>query len=258
MNASQQTLNGFKWRSGQQPQTRGIWMWSEIYTHDFPNGEQIAIVLLDTQGIFDNESSVKDCTSIFALSMMASSLQCVNLMHKIHENDLQHLDMFTEYGRMAIDQQQQQQQLDEKPFQSLLFIMRDWQYAFESNGYGWAGNKIVDAVLAENNNRQTLEMQTLRKRIKSNFKEIRGFLLPHPGKTVAQSNQFTGNLSEIDAEFLEYVKRLANDLFAPQNLYIKKINGQAVRARDFVSYLQTFVDVFNGDSLPEPESWITV
>lgn len=246
-----QTVDGFKWRGGLKPETSGIWMWSEIFTHDFPNGEQIAIVLLDTQGIFDSQSSVKDCTAIFALSMMASSLQCYNLMHKIHEDDLQHLDMFAEYGRLAIDQ------FHEKPFQSLLFLIRDWQYAFESKGYGWTGDGIVDTVLAENNG-QTSEMQTLRTRIKSNFNEIRGFLLPYPGATVAQGNQFTGNLKEIDVDFLKNVKQLAYDLFAPGNLHTKKIHGEPVRARDFVSYLQTFVNVFNGDSLPEPKSWITV
>lgn len=240
-------------RGGQRPETRGIFMWSQIYTHDFPNGERIAVILLDTQGIFDSESSVKDSTAIFALSLMASSVQCYNLMHKIREDDLQHLDMFTEYGRMAVDANH----WHEKPFQSLLFVIRDWQYAFESDGYGWSGDKIVDSILAEDMC-QTPEMCTLRKRIKSNFNEIRGFLLPHPGATVANSHQFIGNLKEIDAEFLKYAKQLTQNLFAPENLQPKKIDGQAMRGCDFVSYLQTFVDVFNGDLLPEPKSWITV
>lgn len=251
MNANQ-AIKGFQWRFGQKPETNGFWMWSEIFTHDFPNGEQIAIVLLDTQGIFDSDSSVKDCTAIFALSMLASSVQCYNLMHKIHESDLQHLDLFAEYGRLAIDH------THESPFQSLLlFLIRDWPYADETNGYGWTGDQVVDSILAENE-RQSSEMRELRTRIKSNFNEIRGFLLPYPGAKVARSNQFTGNLKDIDAEFLEYVKQLAHDLLAPENLRSKKVGGQALRGRDFVAYLNTFVKVFNGDSLPEPKSWITV
>lgn len=39
---------GFKWRGGKNPETNGIWMWSEIFTHDYENGDKIAIILLDT------------------------------------------------------------------------------------------------------------------------------------------------------------------------------------------------------------------
>ena len=36
---------------------------------------QVAVLLLDTQGAFDNQSTVKDCATIFALSTMVSSVQ---------------------------------------------------------------------------------------------------------------------------------------------------------------------------------------
>ena len=36
------------------------------------NGEDIAVLLLDTQGAFDDDSDVKDVTLIFSLSTMIS------------------------------------------------------------------------------------------------------------------------------------------------------------------------------------------
>lgn len=36
---------------------------------------QVAVLLMDTQGVFDNESTVEDCASIFALSNLISSVQ---------------------------------------------------------------------------------------------------------------------------------------------------------------------------------------
>ena len=33
------------------------------------------MLLMDTQGAFDNQSTVKDCATIFALSTMVSSVQ---------------------------------------------------------------------------------------------------------------------------------------------------------------------------------------
>lgn len=38
---------------------------------------QIAVILMDTQGAFDSQSTVKDCATIFALSTMISSLQVI-------------------------------------------------------------------------------------------------------------------------------------------------------------------------------------
>lgn len=36
---------------------------------------KVAVLLMDTQGAFDNQSTVKDCATIFALSTMTSSVQ---------------------------------------------------------------------------------------------------------------------------------------------------------------------------------------
>lgn len=79
----------------------GIPMWSEVFTNDSRNGDKLAIVLLDGQGIFDDKTSIEDCTTIFATSTMISSVQCYNIMREIQEDDLQQLELFTEYGRLA-------------------------------------------------------------------------------------------------------------------------------------------------------------
>jgi len=239
-------LSGFEWRGGRKRETVGIWMWSEIFTHDFENGDKVAIILLDTQGIFDDQSSVRDCTTIFALNMMLSSIQCYNVMQNIKKDDLQHLQLFTEYGRLALEQSKK------KPFQKLLFIVRDWPFAYEMD-YGWNGQKIIDESLDEHDD-HTPEMRQLRERIQSSFEKITAFLLPSPGMAVARGNDFTGDVQQIDPEFIKYVKVLVPGLFAPENLVVKTINGQKMRARDLVQFLQAYTTAFNGDELPEPKS----
>lgn len=249
-NVNSNEFVGFKWRGGRKPETVGIWMWSEIFTHDFENGDKVAIILLDTQGIFDSRSSVRDYTTIFSLSLMLSSVQCFNLMHNIQEDDLQHIDVFTEYGRLAMAQ------TNDMPFQYLLFIVRDWPFAFEY-GYGWQGQNIIDELMA-GDSEQTSDMKELRKRIKSSFKEIGAFLMPYPGNVIAQGRPFNGDLKQIDSDFIKYVKELAPSLLAPKNLVVKKINGQKIRARDLVTFFQTYIDIFNGDTLPEPKTMLMV
>lgn len=54
---------------------------------------QVAVLLVDTQGTFDSKSTVRDCSTIFALSTLVSSVQIYNLSHDIKEDDLQHLEV---------------------------------------------------------------------------------------------------------------------------------------------------------------------
>ncbi|XP_031631878.1 atlastin-like [Contarinia nasturtii] len=239
-------LNGFKYRSGRKPETIGIWIWSEVFTHEYSNGEKVAIILIDTQGIFDSKSSIHDCTVIFALSTLLSSVQCYNLMQNIKEDDLQYLDLFSQYGRLLVEQN-----TNEKPFQKLIFIIRDWPYAFETN-YGWDDHKVIVNETLNPDEDQTQDMHQLRSRIRSSFEEINAFLMPHPGLIVAQGSGFTGSLEQISADFKQYVKLLVAGIFAPEKLQVKKINGQILRARDLIQYLQAYTNVFNGDTLPAP------
>ena len=81
----------------------------------------MAVALVDTQGSFDKNSTVRDCATIFALSLMTSSVLVYNLFNNIQEDDLQHLHYFTEYGRLALEDSGQ------IPFQKLQFLVRDWQ-----------------------------------------------------------------------------------------------------------------------------------
>uniref|UniRef100_A0A914DCX2 GB1/RHD3-type G domain-containing protein n=1 Tax=Acrobeloides nanus TaxID=290746 RepID=A0A914DCX2_9BILA len=100
---SEPTLDGFSWRGGAERDTNGILIWSEPFLLRDRNGEEVAIILMDTQGAFDSQSTVKDCATIFALSTMISSVQIFNVSQNVQEDDLQHLQLFTEYGKLALE-----------------------------------------------------------------------------------------------------------------------------------------------------------
>lgn len=220
-------------------------MWSEIFTYDYENGERVAIILLDTQGIFDQQSSARVCTTVLALSMMLSSVQCYNVMQKIR--DLTNLELFTDYGRLV------QEQSHEKAFQKLIFIVRDWPFAFETD-YGWNGKTVMNETLAVTDD-QADDMRRLRDGIQLSFDEVTGFLMPHPGTIVAQTNKFTGDLQQISPEFVNYTKELVPAIFAPENLIMKRINGDKVRAQDLLQYLEAYVTAFNSAELiPQAKS----
>ncbi|XP_035449302.2 atlastin isoform X3 [Spodoptera frugiperda] len=249
LGGDEEPLRGFNWRGGSERDTTGILMWSEIFKATLDNGEKVAIILLDTQGAFDSESTVRDCATIFALSTMVSSVLIYNLSQNIQEDDLQHLQLFTEYGRLALEDS------GRTPFQRLQFLVRDWSFPYEAPYGAQGGQTILQRRLKVSSN-QHPELQSLRKHITSCFSEIACFLMPHPGIRVATSQDFDGRVKDIEMEFKCSLQQLVPMLLAPENLVPKLINGQKVRAKDLLQYFKSYMNIYKGNELPEPKSML--
>lgn len=240
-------LRGFAWRDGCERHTTGILVWNKVFLVKTSQGEEIAVLLMDTQGMHDDHSTIKESATIFALGTMMSSVLVYNISQNIQESDLQYLQLFVDYARLA------QQQRAGKPFQKLLFLVRDW-YHLRDAGYGAEGGRTLLKRRLELAHHQPEQLQELRRYIKSSFTDIDCFLLPNPGKKVTTCESFDGRLSDIDEDFKEQLEILIPSLLAPENLTTKKINGQHITCGEFHIYMKAYVDVFNGGELPEPMS----
>lgn len=86
-------LTGFSWRKGSKRETTGIQIWSDVFLHEDEFGEKVAIVLVDTQGLFDTLTPAIDNSRIFALGTLFSSVQIFNLNDVIQEDQLQYLQV---------------------------------------------------------------------------------------------------------------------------------------------------------------------
>ncbi|XP_072407357.1 atlastin-2-like [Chiloscyllium punctatum] len=240
-------LTGFSWRGGSDPDTNGILIWTEVFIVQKPNGKKVAVLLMDTQGAFDSQSTVKDCATIFALSAMTSSVQVYNLTNNIQEDDLQHLQLFTEYGRLAMDE------TSLKPFQTLMFLVRDWSFPYEYP-FGLEGGKDFLERRLQVKPHQHEELQLVRKHIHSCFNHLQCFLMPHPGLKVATNPAFDGKLKDIDNDFKTNLQALIHSLLSPENLVEKEIGGSKVTCRNLLEYFKVYMKVFQGEDLPHPRS----
>ncbi|XP_072141161.1 atlastin-1-like isoform X2 [Dermacentor andersoni] len=185
-------LDGFEWRGGSDRHTKGIVIWSEAFLVKTSRGEELAVLLMDTQGTFDCESSNEIHRDIFALSAMISSVLVYNVSQNIQENYLQHLQDFIEYGVLLKSAQRQHQSASAvqgegsmRPFQSLWFLVRDWMSPSEIEYGAKGGRKLLDKRLTIAPG-QDEDLRRLREKIRSCFKTIRSFLMPFPGEKVTE------------------------------------------------------------------------
>ena len=247
-----QKLTGFSWRGGADRDTTGILLWDHVFKVDLPDqGGKVAVLLMDTQGTFDGETSVKECVTIFALSTMTSSVQVYNLAQHIHEDDLQHLELFTEYGKLAGEKCTGPETF--KPFQSLLFLVRDWSFPYEHAWGSEGGAELLEKKINSTENKHP-QLAQVRKHIRDCFDELSCYLMPHPGLKVSCNPKFNGSVRDLTPEFQDHIRQLAPRLLAPENLTVKRVNGERITCRELVSYFRSYMAVYDEDGLPEPRT----
>ncbi|CAH0482455.1 unnamed protein product [Peronospora belbahrii] len=298
---------GFSWRAGRKRNTTGIWMWETPFIRKCHTGEDIAVFLIDTQGMFDSETSQMLTASIFGLSTLLSSYQIYNVDKRVQEDNLQHLALFTEYGRMALFRDESSSQLvpnkqqilqhaastastamsesshdmekrtismsekddDEekndgddddqvpkhpRPFHRLDFLVRDWQDFSRNQTLAEKREDMEQYMIELLSCRKQKDLADTREQINSCFEKVSCFLLPHPGHAVTE-REYDGSVEAIDNRFLELLTAYLDDLFAPVNLYPKKIHGVTVNSRELFTYIKMYAGLFREASIfPEAKT----
>nr|CCA26450.1 atlastinlike protein putative [Albugo laibachii Nc14] len=280
---------GFSWRAGRKRNTTGIWMWEQAFLRKTESGEDVAVFLVDTQGMFDSETSQMLTASIFGLSTLLSSYQIYNVDKRVQEDNMQHLALFSEYGRMALfghdETNRNIQALDSRclsirkthssvstneenasagpendkkkgsrPFQKLDFLVRDWQDFSRNQSLADKREDMkqyTDEILSI---RTQKDLANTREQIFSCFEDVNCFLLPHPGHEVTE-REYDGNVEAIDDRFLELVTAYLDDIFSPAKLAPKYIHGVPVTSRELLTFIRYYAALFRDSSIfPEAKT----
>lgn len=213
-------------------------------------GDKIAIIVMDTQGLFDNETSPAGNSRIFALGTLISSIQILNLVQIIQEDQLQYLQFATEFAKFAAEDSRG---TAGKPFQNLLFLIRDWSNPDEFEFGTEGGDAYLKGVL-KIKSEQTDELKSVRQYISASFEELNCCLLPYPGKHVARKKDFDGRWKLMDEEFKEELQIIIEKLLAPEKLILKKINSKDLRGFEVKEYIESYFKLFQSEKLPEAQS----
>ncbi|XP_070497770.1 atlastin-like [Chironomus tepperi] len=246
MGDSNEPLTGFSWQAGSNRDTIGVVFWSDVFLHTIDiSGEKIAIFVMDTQGLFDTDSTILDNSRIFSLGTLLSSIQVLNFNHHIQEDQLQYLQNAIELTKYNAD-------IKGKPFQKLLFLIRDWNHG-DDYKFGFQGGRKYQKKLLELKPKND-DQHSVRQSIIDNFDHIDSCLLPHPGKTVARTRTYNGCWSEMDKDFRVELKNIIENILDPQNMIKKTLNLREIRVKDFKSLIHEYFKLFQSKSLPKPKS----
>lgn len=253
--------DGFDWRGGAERNTTGIWMWSQPSflrrsNHETGEDEDVAVVLVDTQGMFDHETTMSLTASIFGLSTLLSSYQIYNVDKRIQEDNLQQLALFSEYGRMALREDKHsdcEEGVSEsnkatlrqsKPFQRIEFLVRDWQNFEDDEDLDAMELEMDDYLEKVIADRDAADLKDTRSQITSCFDKTSCFLFCHPGFAVTKK-KYTGDVNVIEPTFLRLLDRYCERVFnGGANLVPKAIHGRDLTAVELGTFIKAYAQMF--------------
>ena len=237
-------LSGFKFSSGCRRETTGIYICDKIFISKTKDGDDVAVVLMDTQGIFDNSTENNENVTIFALSLLLSSMQIYNLDKKLSFAELQHLNLFTEYASLAVED------YDCKPFQSMCVLIRNWDCE-EDYKYGHeGGTKYLNEEWLKSNNTEAFIQ--LNEHFNKCFQEIECFLLPEPGKEIKKASSVSTKdilIKNIDPDFKNYTNLFVRWFLS--NIAVKEFGGIKYTCNQLMKHIVDFIEIYNGKDLPK-------
>ncbi|CAN7940792.1 unnamed protein product [Ixodes hexagonus] len=247
-------LEGFAWKSGKRALTKGIVFWSHLFRATTVELEQVAVLLVDTQGAFDTNSSMTESVHIFALSILLSSIQVFNVMRNLQLDHLQHLQMFCEYGKLA-----QELKGGCSNLQHCVFLVRDWEWP-DDNEFGWTGGEQVlrETLSVEPALQLAAALRALRTYFKTCIASRKCFLMPSPGHT-DKGCRLNGPvrfsfLDRYPPSFNEHLRDFVHGVLSPGELVIKTVAGVRLSASLFCKFVEVMTPMFSSDKLPEPVS----
>uniref|UniRef100_L7M063 GB1/RHD3-type G domain-containing protein n=1 Tax=Rhipicephalus pulchellus TaxID=72859 RepID=L7M063_RHIPC len=235
-------LTGFSWSTTSERNTKGIHVWDEVFPVRTPAGDELVVLLMDTQGSFDSRSSADETANLFALSILTSSIQIYNIFHNIQEDHLQHLQLVANYSMET------QESTAESPFQKLVFLVRDWQFP-DDKAHGAKGGRMLLEEFMSTSTEQHRDNIDLRQCLSSCFSSVDCFLMPHPGKETTRRT-FDGRLSKLDEDFKRGLRVLVPWLLGSVHLDAKKIGGKKITCRQLLNCITAYTDVFKDGRRP--------
>lgn len=235
---------GFPFKSGIKRDTSGINVWSEPLIVPRESGKGLAILVMDSQGLYDKETSQDDNVKLFTLVSMLSSAIIMNTPGQINSEQLSQLHYFLKYASVGISIAP-----DVKLFQNISFLIRDYSLGdIEDDGKILTGWSAGHFMLKEFLDSEQPGVKSTGDALRRCFQGINCFPLPFPGEYVTQKD-YDGSLQKMKKDFLAGVQTYVVDIV--DKLHSRKVLLETLRGGNFLSHIMSITDKMNQGLSPE-------
>lgn len=246
------------------PCTKGIWIFNKPIDIKTSDGEDIALLIIDSEGLgaFDEDSNHD--TKIFMLAVLLSSFFIYNSVGSIDENALNNISLIVSLTKqLQIRSSDSELDVDEAAnyFPTFLWVLRDFSLQLIDT----SGNPITSKEYLENSLMPQKGMSDaiesknrIRKLLKHFFKDRDCFALIRPSED-EKTLQNLQNVRESDLrpEFVRQTELLRRNIY--RKVKTKCLNGRPLTGKMLAGIAQSYVDAINKGAVPTIEgAWQSV
>lgn len=234
--------------------TKGIWMWSDPIPVETADGEECALILLDTEGLGALDEDANHDTRIFLLALLLASNFIYNSVGSLDEAALSNLSLIVNLTKQLQVRSAGQQDADEMSqyFPSLLWVLRDFalQLIDKSGNEISPKDYLENALMPQKGVSDNVEQKNrIRRYIKHFFKERDCFPLIRPSEQeeVLQALD-TASDDVLRPDFVTQMVALRK--FVMRKAKLKLLNGKKVTGDMLGSLATAYVQAINTGSVP--------
>lgn len=252
------------------PCTKGLWIWGTPVLGYTENGEQLNVLVVDTEGIGGLDEDNSHDMRVFSLAVLLSSYLVYNSMGSIDENAIQCMSFVTNLSKHircrstqdsdASDQKNAETgQADAHLVQHMprfMWTVRDFTLQLvNDDGAEIPPQEYLEKALddlPDVGGAQTARNE-VKQHLRKYFPERDCYTMVRPVvKEELLQSLDSMPLEDLRPEFVEQVLTLRKKVM--QAMKPKEINGQAMDGAIWIALTQQYLDAINGGTVPSIES----
>eukprot|EP00826_Nyctotherus_ovalis_P014179 TRINITY_DN13925_c0_g2_i1.p1 TRINITY_DN13925_c0_g2~~TRINITY_DN13925_c0_g2_i1.p1 ORF type:complete len:340 (-),score=85.66 TRINITY_DN13925_c0_g2_i1:65-1084(-) len=251
---------GFDVGSSVNACTKGLWVWSKSVKGYTAGGEEVNVVVVDTEGLGALDTDSNHDMMIFSLALLLSSFFLYNSVGSIDESALQSLSLIINLTRHIQLKTHDNIEVDPeeyaKYFPAFMWIVRDFTLQLiDEGGLSISPKDYFEKSLEPQKGfSDGIEQKNrIRRLLKSFFAERDCCTVVRPlTKEDDLQNLENLELKELRPEFMEQVEELRNKVI--NRMKVKMLNGKRLDGEMLCDLARNYVEALNKGVVPNIEN----
>lgn len=246
------------------PCTKGIWIYNQAIDFKTADGEEISLLILDSEGLGAFDEDANHDTKIFMLAVLLSSFFIYNSVGSIDENALNNISLVLNLTKnLQVRSTDSESDVEELAnyFPSFLWVLRDFSLQLiDSTGNAITSKEYLEnALMPQKGVSDAIEAKNrVRKLLKHFFKDRDCFALIRPSED-EKTLQNLQNVSEsaLRPEFVRQTANLRKSIY--RKVKVKALNGKPLTGKMLAGITIAYIEAINKGAVPTIEgAWQSV